>query len=63
MIRTIRDWILENTMDYLEDNSTCELIDTFCLGCDLPLPVNDMGLCDICFTKLERDLIHSRDWD
>ncbi len=50
-------------MDYSEDDSTDELIDTFCVGCDLPLPVNDLGLCDTCFAKLERDLIRSRDWD
>lgn len=50
-------------MDYPEDDSTDELIDTFCVGCDLPLPVNDLGLCDTCFAKLERDLIRSRDWD
>ena len=34
-----------------------------CLGCDQFLPVNDLGLCDICFAKLERDLIRSRDWE
>ena len=50
-------------MDYSEDDSTDELIDTFCVGCDLPFPVNDLGLCDMCFAKLERDLIRSRDWD
>lgn len=50
-------------MDYPEDDNTDELIDTFCVGCDLPFPVNDLGLCDICFAKLERDLIRSRDWD
>jgi len=50
-------------MDYPEDDSTDELIDTFCVGCDLPLPINDLGLCDTCFAKLERDLIRSRDWD
>ncbi len=49
-------------MDYPEDDSTDELIDTFCVACDLPLPVNDLGLCDNCFAKLERDLIRSRDW-
>jgi len=36
---------------------------SLCIGCDLPFPVNDLGLCDACFTKLERDLIRSRDWD
>jgi hypothetical protein len=39
------------------------LIDTICAGCDLILPVNDLGLCDECFAKLERDLIRARDWD
>ncbi|MEB2286598.1 MAG: OST-HTH/LOTUS domain-containing protein [Anaerolineae bacterium] len=40
-----------------------ELIDTICIGCDLTLPVNDLGLCDECFAKLERDLIRAQDWD
>ncbi len=50
-------------MGYPKDDSTDEWIDTFCVGCDLPFPVNDLGLCDTCFAKLERDLIRSRDWD
>ncbi len=50
-------------MGYSEDDNTDELIDTFCVGCDLPFAVNDLGLCDNCFAKLERDLIRSRDWD
>ena len=35
----------------------------FCRGCDLPLPLNDLGLCDDCYAKLERDLIRMRDWE
>lgn len=35
----------------------------FCRGCDLPLPINDLGLCDDCYAKLERDLIRMRDWE
>lgn len=50
-------------MDYPEDDNISELIDTFCVACDLPFPVNDLGLCDNCFAKLERDLIRSRDWE
>ncbi len=50
-------------MEYPEDDSIDELIDTFCAACDLPFAVNDLGLCDACFAKLERDLIRSRDWD
>jgi len=49
-------------MDYPVDDNTYELIDTFCVACDLPFPVNDLSLCDTCFAKLERDLIRSRDW-
>lgn len=34
-----------------------------CNGCDLMLPLNDLGLCDDCAGKLERDLIRKSDWD
>jgi len=34
-----------------------------CLGCDLPLPLNEQGLCADCAAKLERDLIRVRDWE
>jgi hypothetical protein len=34
-----------------------------CVGCDLPLPLNDLGLCAECAVKLERDLIRARDWE
>lgn len=40
-----------------------EIIDTICVGCDLPTQVNDLGLCSDCYNKLERDLIRGRDWD
>ncbi|MDL1867396.1 hypothetical protein FBR06_09225 [Betaproteobacteria bacterium PRO4] len=50
-------------MDDQENDSTNEVIDTFCVGCDLPFPVNDLGLCDDCAAKLDRDLIRSRDWE
>ncbi len=36
---------------------------SLCIGCDLPVPVNDLGLCESCFAKLERDLIRAQDWD
>jgi len=39
-----------------------DIIDTLCIGCDIPCHVNDVGLCDNCNAKLERDLIRSRDW-
>lgn len=44
-----------------EDGSLQENI--FCRGCDLPQHVNDLGLCNDCYAKLERDLIRTRDWE
>jgi len=46
-----------------------ELADLFgffraeCRGCDIVSRVNDLGLCEECAGKLERDLIRERDWD
>lgn len=34
-----------------------------CRGCELPLPLNEQGLCAECAGKLERDLIRARDWE
>ncbi len=34
-----------------------------CIGCDLWGRINDLGLCEQCAGKLERDLIRQRDWD
>jgi hypothetical protein len=34
-----------------------------CAGCDLWGPLNDLGLCDDCATKLDRDLVRQRAWD
>jgi|GEM_PF-707963 len=34
-----------------------------CASCDLPLPLNELGLCAGCAAKLERDLIRARDWE
>lgn len=49
--------------DPVNERDAGVLIDTICAGCDLPFPVNDLGLCDECFMKIERDLIRARDWD
>jgi hypothetical protein len=34
-----------------------------CRGCDIFSRVNDLGLCEECAGKLERDLIRERNWD
>jgi len=39
------------------------MADVFCIGCDIPFELNHQGLCESCATKLERDLIRSRDLD
>jgi hypothetical protein len=33
------------------------------VSCDSFAPVNDLGLCEDCADKFERDLIRQRDWD
>ncbi len=39
------------------------LWDAECKGCEVFTRVNDLGLCEECAAKLERDLIRQRDWD
>ena len=34
-----------------------------CQGCDTIQELNDLGLCDTCAGKLDRDLIRQRDWE
>jgi hypothetical protein len=34
-----------------------------CQGCDQWCSVNDLGLCEECDAKLDRDLIRQRDWE
>ena len=34
-----------------------------CQGCDTFQSLNDLGLCEECAGKLERDLIRESDWD
>ncbi|MEP7288633.1 MAG: hypothetical protein ABI947_23005 [Chloroflexota bacterium] len=46
-----------------DDQEQEEIIDTLCVGCDLPAQTNDLGLCGDCAAKLERDLIRSQDWE
>lgn len=47
-----------------EDNQGfSENITAECYGCDFFAQLNDLGLCEECATKLERDLIRQRDWE
>ena len=33
-----------------------------CRGCDIFTRVDDVGLCEVCAAKLDRDLVRQRDW-
>jgi len=45
-----------------EDDDTWGLYDGQCLACDIWGRVNDLGLCEECDGKLDRDLIRQRAW-
>ena len=56
------DFDLEDLFDDDLDSSVGEFGGE-CQGCDLFLPLGDLGLCEQCAGKLERDLIRERQWD
>jgi len=37
--------------------------EAICKGCDAYGPVDDIGLCNKCTAKVDRDMIRKRDWD
>jgi hypothetical protein len=48
--------------DFDNDDSIFPQYEAECQGCDIWGPVDDLGLCDDCAGKLERDMIRQRDW-
>ncbi len=34
-----------------------------CKGCEALASLNDLGLCETCAAKLDRDMIRARDWE
>lgn len=44
------------------DNNELGFYEGECQGCDIFTHVNDVGLCEECAAKLDRDLIRQRDW-
>ena len=52
--------MIEFEQDTDEEWGRC---DGQCYACDLYGRVDDLGLCEECRTKLERDLVRQRDWD
>lgn len=46
------------------DDDTDDLsISGICQGCDNYHTINDIGLCDLCAAKLDRDFIRQRQWE
>ena len=50
-------------MTFASENSDFGFYEAECQGCDIFTRVDDVGLCDECAAKLDRDLIRQRDWD
>jgi hypothetical protein len=48
--------------DDLDEDEIFPRYEAECQGCDMWAPVDDMGLCDDCAGKLERDMIRKREW-
>jgi hypothetical protein len=48
-------------MSYEESNFG--LYEAECLGCDVIAWVDDLGLCEHCSGKLDRDMIRQRAWE
>jgi hypothetical protein len=65
----LTDATLDFDMDELDFDDFDDEDDLFgdmqgvCNGCDCFLPVNDLGLCNECAAKMDRDLIRQRDWN
>jgi len=46
----------------LDDDEAFGVYEGICAGCDQISLVGDLGLCETCGAKLERDLLRNRDW-
>ena len=44
------------------DDSEFGFYEGECQGCDIFTCVNDVGLCEECAARLDRDLVRQRDW-
>ena len=47
----------------MEDEELFGMWDGQCQACKMWGRVNDLGLCEECDGKIQRDLIRARDWD
>jgi hypothetical protein len=49
-------------MTFGSDDNEFVFYEGECQGCDIFTRVNDVGLCQECAAKLDRDLVRQRDW-
>ena len=49
-------------MTFELDNNEFGFYEGECRGCDMFTRVDDVGLCEECAAKLDRDLVRQRDW-
>ncbi len=55
--------LTEATFDFeADDLNVFGFYEGECQGCDIFQSLNDLGLCEECAGKLDRDLIRQRDW-
>jgi hypothetical protein len=47
----------------VDDELEFGLFESECQACDVFGPVDDLGLCEECSAKFERDMIRQRAWD
>jgi hypothetical protein len=47
----------------VEDEELFGIWEGQCQACEMWGRVNDLGLCEECDAKIQRDLIRARDWD
>ena len=53
---------MNDLYDNFDDGGNYQRYEAECQGCDMWEPVDDMGLCDDCAGKFERDMIRKREW-
>ncbi len=52
----------ESYEDIENDEDFSPRYEAECQGCDMWSPVDDIGFCDDCASKLARDMVRQRDW-
>jgi hypothetical protein len=50
-------------MEDTDNDLSFGLYEAICQACDAHAMVNDIGLCEYCDAKMDRDLIRKREWD